>query len=173
MEFPGQGSDPSHSCDLSCSCGNTRSLNHCAGLGIKPASQCFQDCLNPIAPQWELFFLFFGYSVQGLNVGSQFPGQGFNPACSSESTTRAPVFLFVCFCFCFLGPNPQHVEVAGQDPSHVCHLYHNSWERQILNPQREARDRTCNLMVPSRILSHCATLGTLPQQFLEHIPGAC
>ena len=36
VEFPGQGSDPSHSCDLSC--GNTRSLTLCAWLGIEPVS---------------------------------------------------------------------------------------------------------------------------------------
>ena len=36
MEFPGQGSDPSCSCDLSCSRGHTRSLTHCAGRGIEP-----------------------------------------------------------------------------------------------------------------------------------------
>ena len=45
MEFPGQGSDPSCSCNLSHSCGNTRSLTHCARPGIKPASQCSQDPL--------------------------------------------------------------------------------------------------------------------------------
>ena len=27
----------------------------------------------------------------------------------------------------------------------------SSWQHQILNPLSEARDRTCNLMVPSRI----------------------
>ena len=38
MEFPGQESDPSHSCDLSHS-SNAGSLTHWDGLGIKPASQ--------------------------------------------------------------------------------------------------------------------------------------
>ena len=41
--LPGQGLDPSHSCDLSLSCGNTRSFTHCAGPGIEPASQRAQD----------------------------------------------------------------------------------------------------------------------------------
>ena len=54
MEFLGQGSDPSHSCDLSCSSSSAGSLTHCAGLGIEPASQGSQDTANPIAPQWEL-----------------------------------------------------------------------------------------------------------------------
>ena len=38
MEFPGQGSDPSHSCDLSCSCSITGCLTHRARLWIEPAS---------------------------------------------------------------------------------------------------------------------------------------
>ena len=54
MEFLGQGSDLSHSCDLCRSCGNPGSLTRCAGLGIKPASQRFQDTAVPIAPQREL-----------------------------------------------------------------------------------------------------------------------
>ena len=49
---------------------------------------------------------------------------------------------------------------AVQDPSHVCDLHHSSWQRQILNPLREARDQTCNLMVPSRIHFHYTRTGT-------------
>ena len=40
---------------------------------------------------------------------------------------------------------------ATRDLSHVCDLQHSSWQRQILNPLKEARDRTCNLMVTSRV----------------------
>lgn len=36
MELPRQGLDLSHSRDLSGSCGNARSLTHCAGPGIEP-----------------------------------------------------------------------------------------------------------------------------------------
>ena len=55
MAFPGQGSDPSYSCDLHSSCGSTPgSLTHCVQPGIKPASQCSRDATNPIVPQWEL-----------------------------------------------------------------------------------------------------------------------
>ena len=46
------------------------------------------------------------------------------------------------------------------DPSHICDLNDSSWQRQILNPLSEARDRTHNLVVPSWICFHCATMGT-------------
>ena len=40
---------------------------------------------------------------------------------------------------------------AMLDPSHVCDLHHSSQQRRILNPLSKARDRTHNLIVPSRI----------------------
>ena len=40
--------------------------------------------------------------------------------------------------------------------SHICELYHSSQQRWILNPLSEARDRTCNLIVPSQICFCCA-----------------
>uniref|UniRef100_A0A8D1C8G3 C2 domain-containing protein n=1 Tax=Sus scrofa TaxID=9823 RepID=A0A8D1C8G3_PIG len=43
------------------------------------------------------------------------------------------------------------VTAEVRDPSCACDLHHGSWQRRILNPRSEARDRTCNLMVPSRI----------------------
>ena len=60
--------------------------------------------------------------------------------------------------FCFLGPHPRHMEAprlgleselqllayatatATWDPSHVCDLHHSSWQHQIPNLLREARD---------------------------------
>ena len=51
------------------------------------------------------------------------------------------------------------------DPSHICNLYHSSWQRQILSPLSETRDRTCNLMVPSRIHFCCTTMGTPDSNF--------
>ena len=53
-EFPGQGSDSSHSCNLSYICSNARSLTHCALLGMEPAFQRSQDTTHPVAPQQEL-----------------------------------------------------------------------------------------------------------------------
>ena len=52
--FSGQGSDPSHSCDLSHRCDNAGSLTHCAGPGIKPMSQSSKDAPYPDVPQGEL-----------------------------------------------------------------------------------------------------------------------
>ena len=53
MEFPDQGSDLTQSCKLSCSYSNIGSLTHCAGPGIKPASQPSQDTTDPVVPQQE------------------------------------------------------------------------------------------------------------------------
>ena len=76
--------------------------------------------------------------------------------------------FFLSFCY-FFGPLPRHMEVprlgveselqppayaratATRDPSLVCSLHHSSWQRWIVNPLSKARDRTYNLMVPSRI----------------------
>ena len=87
-----------------------------------------------------------------------------------------PTFLYHVFFGCpffvflpFLGPLSRHMEVprlevklelqppaytratATQDLSRVCDLCNSSRQRRILNPQSKARDRTRNLMVPSRI----------------------
>ena len=40
---------------------------------------------------------------------------------------------------------------AMQDPSHICKLHHNSWQRQILNPLSKVRDRTLVLMETSQV----------------------
>ena len=49
---------------------------------------------------------------------------------------------------------------AMPDLSCVWLLHHSSQQRWILNPLKEARDRTRNLMVPSRIRFCCTTMGT-------------
>ena len=40
---------------------------------------------------------------------------------------------------------------AMQNLSHICDLHYSSWQRQILNPLSEAKDRTRALMVPSQV----------------------
>ena len=66
----GQGSDPSCSWDLSCSCGNARSLTHCARLGTEPASQRFQDAADShyAAAGTPEFLCFMSIFIFGLAV---------------------------------------------------------------------------------------------------------
>ena len=84
------------------------------------------------------------------------------------ATILTSTFIIKVFFF-FLGLHMQHMEApklgamlelqlpayttatATQDPSSVCDLYHSSWQRQILDPLREARDRTLKLIVPTQI----------------------
>ena len=54
---------------------------------------------------------------------------------------------------------------AAPDLSRICDLHHSSWQRQIFNPPREARDGTRILMNTSWIRFHCTTTGT-PQKAL-------
>ena len=49
---------------------------------------------------------------------------------------------------------------AMWDPSRVCNPHRSSWHCRILKPLSEARDRTCDLMVPSRIRFRGTTKGT-------------
>ena len=82
---------------------------------------------------------------------------------------KGVVFLFVCLFMCaFQGltcgiwkfPGGQlelellayTTATAMPDQNCVCDLHHSSRQHWILNPLNEARDRTCNLMVPSQIL---------------------
>ena len=39
-------------------------------------------------------------------------------------------------------------------------LYHSTWQRRSFNPLSKARDRTSNLIVPSRFVNHGAMIGT-------------
>ena len=72
-------------------------------------------------------------------------------------------FLFFFFFFsatpaAYEGSQARGATAAGlrhshrkPDPSCVCNLHHSSRQHRILNPLSKAWDRTCNLMVPSRI----------------------
>ena len=93
--------------------------------------------------------------------------------CEFELFVQAVFCLFVCS----LGPH-LHMEVprlgieselqlsayttaiATRDLSRICDLLHSSWQHQIINPLSEDRDRTRNVMVPSRICFRCATMRT-------------
>ena len=61
------------------------------------------------------------------------------------------------------------IATATPDLNRVCDLHHSSQEHQIFNPLREARDGTRNLMVPSWIHFHCATMGTPNGTILNRI----
>ena len=52
-------------------------------------------------------------------------------------------------------PQPQQCQIRS-----VHDLHNGSWQRQILNPLSKARDQTHNLVVPSGICFHFATMGT-------------
>ena len=92
------------------------------------------------------------------------------------------VYIF----FFFLWPHLRHMEVprlgvalelqvpayttttATPDPSRICDLLHSSWQHWILNPLREARDRTRILMDTSGVRYHCAVTGT-PSIFCNNL----
>ena len=100
-------------------------------------------------------------------------------SCGSVTRGARGVHFFLFLFFFFLGPHPQLMEVprlwvelelqllayttatAKPDPNHICNLHHSSQQCQIPDPLSESRDQTQNLMVPSRIHFHCATMGTL------------
>ena len=42
---------------------------------------------------------------------------------------------------------------ATLDLSHVCGLHHHTWQHQILNPLREARNQTCIFVDISQFLT--------------------
>ena len=104
-----------------------------------------------------------------------------------SSSSKKPKFLVLFFFFIlfFLGPHPRHMLVprlgveserllpayataaVTPDPSRVCSLHHSSRQRRILNPLSEARERTRNLMVPSRIRFRCAKAETPPWCFFS------
>ena len=101
-------------------------------------------------------------------------------------------FCLSFLSFVLLGMHPWHMEVprlrveselllpayaratATPDPSHICYLHHSSWQRRILNPLMEGRDRTHNLMVPSWISFRCTTTGipSLPVFLNQIVSGA-
>ena len=102
--------------------------------------------------------------------------KGTNPVFFPQTKSTVILSLTKVF-FCFLGPHLQHMEVlrlgvlselqllayttatAAWDPSRVCNLHHIPRECWILDSLSEARDQTCNLMVPSWIRFHWAMTG--------------
>ena len=102
----------------------------------------------------------------------------YNGILLSYKKERNATFLFLFLFFCLFRAAPMayggfqargligavatglYHSQATSDLSHVCDLHHSSQQRQILNPLSEARDLTCNLMVPSWIHFRCVITGT-------------
>ena len=77
----------------------------------------------------------------------KFPGEGSNWSCS-----------------CWPIPQPQRCGM-----SHVCDLYHSSWQWRIVTPLSETRDRNCILMDACWVCYCSATRGT-PRLILKDAP---
>ena len=91
MEFLGQGSDLSCSCDLHSSCNNAGSSTHCDGMGINPASQCCRDAADPIVSQQKLQnqrFLNKKYGCKSQQEKKKIP---------TSSSTKRPMLLQMWF----------------------------------------------------------------------------
>ena len=76
------------------------------------------------------------------------------PFLNSYIYTYYIIFFFFFFFFCFLGLHTHmwRFPARGRIRATAAGLHHSSRQRQILiNPLNDARDRTHNLMVPSRI----------------------
>ena len=73
-------------------------------------------------------------------------------------------FLFFFFCLFYLiraAPTAYGGSQAmGLIGAVAARLHHSPWQRRILDPLNEARDRMRNLMVPSRIRFCCTATGT-------------
>ena len=69
MEFLGQGSDPSCSCDLPSSCINAGSFNPLCWLGSEPASYCCRDATDPTEPQRKLRIFILGLNCRPFQQG--------------------------------------------------------------------------------------------------------
>ena len=99
--------------------------------------------------QLPFFFFFFGLFKGSTRSIWRVPGQRSNQSCKLLAYVRA---------------------TATPDPSHVCDLHHSLRQGRILNPLSEARDQTCNLMIPRWICFHCYMMGTPIQLlFMDYI----
>ena len=109
---PGPGSDPSHNCDLSRSCGNAGSLTHCAGPGIEP---------HPSAPKTPPILL-----CHSRNAKAQFINQ-------SNENNRT-------FHSRLLGRSTE--VVPREQPACVCGEAPTSWAAALLIPPTPPRVST-------------------------------
>ena len=73
------------------------------------------------------------------------------------STTSPPKVVHLLYFFFRAAPMEYgSSQTRGTVGATAAGLHHSSWQRRILNPLSEARDWTCNLVVPSWIRFRCA-----------------
>ena len=122
------------------------------------------------------------YTSHPVKVRSLFPHEFAWIHFLTSNNSFSSIFFFFFF---FLRLSVQHMEVpklevkselqltgyttatAVGDPSHVCDLYHNVWQRWVLNPLSKARSWTHILMDTTRVCFCWATMGTLQQHFWD------
>ena len=146
--------------------------------------RCYVPCYLPIdlwgsVYYYYLFFLLFTLGNFYCSV-LKFSDSFLYPLHSDDKPIYIEFWILVTThthtqFFVFAGPRQQHMEVprlgvelelqllacttatATLDPSCICEPDHSSWQRNILNPLSEARDRTRVLMDTSQVhwlLSH-------------------
>ena len=106
--------------------------------------------------------------------------------CATVGTPQLKLFIYLFIYFCFFAiswatpaayRDSQARGLIGAVATSLCHSHSHSQiqamsvtqltrQRWILDPLSEARDGTCNLMVPSWICFHCTTEGTQSVTFL-------
>ena len=94
---------------------------------------------------------------------------GAEPPCFSACISQEHPILSFFFCLFRAAPTAHGGSQAkgGLIGAVATGLHHNSQQHRILNLLSEARDRTCNLIVPGWIHFHCATMGTLQVSYLN------
>ena len=86
-----------------------------------------------------------------------------------KSSNLLLICVCVCVCVCLFRAAPAaygNSQARGWIKASAANLHHSSWQRQVLNPMREARDWTCDLMDTNWVHYHWATIRT-PADYIE------
>ena len=119
-------------------------IPYATGVAVKKKKRSYKGILYNMRNRANILFyivnilLCFIYIFGYASSRWKFPGQGSNWSCSSWPT-----------------PKPQQHQIWT-----VCYLHHSSWQYQIPNSPREARDWTCVLMDASQVCFRWAMTGT-------------
>ena len=98
MEFLGQGSDPSQTCDPHCSCFNTGSLTHCARLGIEPVSWGCRDSPSRCATVEKPRMIFIETKTLQWKLGDLSSHLASRLTLDKVFQTLLPLSLSLLFC---------------------------------------------------------------------------